>query len=111
MDSPRELRLDIPYYNRALFTFMRTVMHGLRVLDPLLSQIASQPTVHGGPSRNVAGAQPLDQPLVKTQQLVLIPLDAVRASDIDRFLAVLTEAAMERNGQLAQSFFRTISEM
>lgn len=108
MDS---VRLDLSEYESAMGEFVFSVFWGFARLDKLVGQVADRPIIHAGPTRNVHGPTPLDQPMSQVGQELPIHFDVIQEGRIEEFIEQLHKAASEFVGQLQKFFIQSMSEV
>ena len=111
MGDKAKPRLKIPAYDIALYAFMSSVMDGLAAVEPTLGQIPIRVTGHAGPTRNVPGPRPVDHPLATFNEEFAIHTDVVRNSDVESFVATLTELAEKHVEAIAKALVQMLSDV
>jgi hypothetical protein len=83
--------LDIPEYFAPSIRFIMEVMNGFYDLDPLLSGIQRESSIHRGPIRNIPGNNPLDQEIFKVESTASVSFNIISNSDIESYIYHLVE--------------------
>ena len=107
-DTPH---LAIPAYDLAMHAFMSSVFDGMIGVEPMLGQIQMRITGHAGPTRNVPGPDPVDHPLTTFREMLVIHADVIRESDVESFVAALTELATRYEEAMGTTLVRTLSDV
>lgn len=107
----QELRLSIPAYDAAMGSFVSSVIEGFISLEPVVGQIPQRATGHSGPTRNIPGPEPLDQPLKTVMETVTIHADVMRSTDVEAFTSSIASMAEQYVQQLARFFIATMEEL
>lgn len=95
-------------YDEAMSTFVREVIDGVVNLDPLLRDIATVPTRHAGPIRNVTEQGVVDQQLTTFQQEGIFHHDVIRLTNVDEFVSILYLMGTRFRDQLSKNLIETL---
>jgi hypothetical protein len=105
------IRFDTPAYQKSMAEFAQSVVNGLADIHPVVGQLRRQPTAHAGPTRNVAGPEPLDHSMFRLEQQVAIPDDVIRQSLLDDYGSSLIDIGAQFCEQLTERFVQQMSEV
>lgn len=107
------LRFDIPAYDQAMANLVGAVIDGFIALNPVLKWLGPfQLTRHTGPTRNIAGRNPLDQSMRAIKSTHFIEdLSIIRNTDVDAYADTLREMAQSFVREISSGFFRDLDEM
>jgi hypothetical protein len=104
------MRFDIPAYDSALFDLIEEAHRTILRHHSIIGEMSSRRTIHAGPTRNVSGEQPLDQPMASVTETMEIDWTVVRRGDMEAFAWTIVDFSMRYKDQIEQSLFKTITE-
>ena len=105
------MKYSAPEHDLALIEFINTVLHGFHSLHPVFGPMFKDKTVHAGPTRNIAGPNPLDQETLPVRGVGKLHIDAVTNTDIEAFTQFLYDLAQNVLNQLSTQFYRGLDEI
>lgn len=105
------IRFDIPAYDAAMASFASSVMEGLATQNPIVGDIPVRRTVHPGPTRNVSGSKPIDHPLTRFEHTVVMHMDVIRHSQLEKFISILVDVSRQHQDALERELFRTLQDV
>lgn len=102
---------SIPEYDVAWTRLVADALSGFIAGHSLLGGMHHSPTQHIGPTRNVRGSSPLDQPLARAESAATISVTDIRETNVEAHTEFVFSLAKAHIDSLLSFFFQRAGEV
>ena len=105
-----KLSYSLRKYDYAMYLLNLEVRQGLAKVDPIIGEIPSSPSSHGGVMRHVSEPKIVETPMKKFSADVIVEGEWLRKTDVDTFVGILWHNCQELIAQSKGYLFEIVSE-
>jgi hypothetical protein len=106
-----DLSYTLPKYNSAIIRLIADVKKGLELTDPILSQIRTIRSSHGGAIRQVSQPKVLETEMQEFSVEGMVEADWFFKTNVDGFVKFMLEFNESFNSQIKKQLFESVSQI